>query len=67
MNIRHHTPAAPTPTPTSPPAPPRNPVAPAHRLARRVLRVLAYGLLTGAATTAGKAAMDLAITLIHHH
>ena len=66
MNL-HHTPAAPTPTPTSTPAPPRGPVTPARRLTRRVLRVLGYGLLTGAATAVGKAAMDLAITLIHHH
>lgn len=38
-----------------------------RRLARKALRILAYGILTGAATTAGKAAMDIVITLIHHH
>ncbi|WP_221320866.1 hypothetical protein [Actinoplanes sp. L3-i22] len=61
------TPPAPTPTPDTKQAPPHHPVGTPHRFAQHTLRVLAYGLLTGAATAAGKAVMDIVITLIHQH
>ena len=66
MNLFHRIPPAPTPTPNTP-AQPSAPAKTRRRLARRALRILAYGILTGAATTAGNAAMDIVITLIHHH
>ncbi|WP_327009764.1 hypothetical protein OHA72_22545 [Dactylosporangium sp. NBC_01737] len=66
MNLFHRTPP-PTTTPDTPPSQHHNPTPEPRRLARRALQVITYGLLTGAATTAGKAAMDTMIWLIHHH
>lgn len=64
MNLYHRTPKASTPTPA---AQSDGSAATPRRLARQALRILAYGILTGAATTAGKAAMDIVITLIHQY
>lgn len=67
MNLFHRTPPAPTSTPDTPAAQSHDPAAAPRRLARQAMRILACGILTGAATAAGKAAMDIVITLIHHH
>jgi hypothetical protein len=63
MNLFHRTP----PAPNTPATQSHDPATTPRHLARQALRILAYGILTGAATTAGKAAMDIVITLIHHH
>ncbi len=67
MNLLHRTPPAATNTPATVPDQHHEPTPAPRRLARRTLRIIAYGLLTGAATTAGKAAMAAVIWLIHNH
>ncbi|MEU8183694.1 hypothetical protein AB0B85_09965 [Micromonospora sp. NPDC049044] len=63
MSLFHSTPPASTTTPEG--RHEDRSVAPERR-GRGTLRVITYGILTGAATAAGKAIVDAVIWLIQH-
>lgn len=67
MSLSHRTqPAIATPQ-AAPPRPRRRPTSSQRRFARRAVRIITYPVLTGAATTAGQAAVTAVIWWIHNH
>ncbi|WP_091254422.1 hypothetical protein [Micromonospora matsumotoense] len=66
MKPFRRTPPVPTTTSDSPCQHHEPTAAPRHHT-RRALRIISYGILNGAATTAGRALMDAVLWLIQHH
>jgi hypothetical protein len=67
MNSTDRTEPSAATTPAAQPRRRRKPTPAQHRPIRRVARLIAYGVLTGAATTAGKAAGTALIWWLHNH